>query len=309
MKKYLFLLLISFVIPSVYPDESDIYILESEELQEILVSMMEVSVELDNIDEIVVNNIPSLNTLERRKILIDKMNELKARKDQVVKRMESAEHLLLSDEKEELENTINMMDSLYDYNDVLEDPFIILSNIINFETLSTLVEFEGLIDILIKNHSQYQFEYNNFVDSSGKFIKGFKIERLIHVVSRVIEDWIKLNLLNKDTLFKNDLSHNYKKRLTVANNLYRSFLKRIYKHLIRPSIQMQNKGSFPHHRILIAMLLSSEKEREYFKLFYLYVSHKRNSIPLPDHIEEFFETYHLKTTKILEDLQQYVGQE
>ena len=271
--------------------------------------MMKVAVELDDVDEIVLSSIPTVNTLERRKILIDKMNELKARKDQVVKRMEFSEDLLLSGEKDNLEEIIKIMDSLYVYNDVLEDPSIILSNIINMETLSTLVEFEGLIDILIKNYPQYQTEYNKFVDSSGKTSKDFNLKRISHVISRVIGDWLKLNLLNHDTIFKNDLSKKYKKRLGIANSLYQEFLRRAYKQFINPAIQMKNRGSALHLRFIAAMILSSEKEEEYFKLYLLYRSYKKNSIPIPDHVEEFFKSYNLRTMKILQDLKQYIVQE
>ena len=311
MKKYLFILLISFVTPSVFPDEngSHVYVLENEELQQILHSMMKVAVDLDNVDEIILNGNAGLNTLKRRETFIRKMNELKTRKNQIEKRVKDAENLLLPSEKSDLEKTIQIMDLLYEYNDVLEDPFIILSNIINLGTLCSMIEFEGLINLLIKNYYLYKSEYNNVVDSADQFSKDSNVKRLAHIVSRLIEDWLRLNMLNNDTIFKNNLSDLYKNKLEKANNLYRKFLERIHRMFIIPSIKMKDNGSFYHFRMLVAMIISSEKEEELLKLNVIYDSYKRNSIPIPENVEDFFEICNLKTTKILRDLQQYIRHE
>lgn len=286
---------------------SDAYILEKEEIENILSDVMEVAIELDYLDEKIINSSISLNGLDNRDKLIELMNELKTKKNELLNRLEEAYERseLFYWEKDQLERIAGVVE-LYEYEDIIEDPSSILSNITDLGMVSSIEEFENLIDNLMENYFQYIVEYNKFLEQYDKSSKEVNMEKLVSIVSRTIKDWLKLDRLNADEIFKGRLSEESRKKLDTLNMSYRRFLDRLYKTFMNPSIEKRKEGSLRHARFNVAMLLSSEKEREFLKLWNLMYLYHENSVPIPDHVDNFLNQYSVKTMEVLRSLENYI---
>ena len=289
------------------------YILEKEALEDIEGAIAEVLEELKYIDEKTLEGSLELLGLQRREELIGKLQGLKGSLGQLSTRVENGDKngIFLPGEIDILEEIITRV-RLKDYEDILDDPSTILSNITNLGlgSVDSMEELKDLIVSLTDDLLEYEQKYDALAKkfaSNPDEVSNAK-EVLMEIISSTIRSWLKLDKLNEQVRFKRkDLPQEHKNMLRETNHKYRKFLRELYTEYIGDTIEFSIKGSMLHARLQMAMVLSTEKEEKMMELATLKTIYEKNAMPVPDHVVDFFEEFKTRNTKLLRDLKHYIS--
>ena len=291
---------------------SQAYILEKEVLEDIEGSIEAVLVELKDIDERTLEGTLELLGLKRREELIGKLQGLQGSLGQLLNRVENnhQNEIFLPGERDILEEIITRV-QLKDYEDIFADPSTMLSNITNLGlgSIDSIEEIKYLIVSLMEGIFEYEEKYYALVQKAGgtpSKISNLGLRELVEIISSAIRDWLKLEKLNEQIRFKNELSQEYKNMLRELNQRYRKFLKEIYTEFIHKSMRFSLAGSMYHARLQVAMFLSMEKEEKMLELSTLKLIHERHAMPVPDHVVNFIDNFRARNKKLLKDIADYI---